>query len=364
MPSPSCLFFVGTYTRNNNSAGIYVYRLDTATGELTFLSDTRDMVSNPSYLAFHPSGNYVYSVAEISEHEGQSGGAVAAFELDAHNGALTLLNQQSAGGPGPCYVSVDKTGRYSLVANYSGGSVAMLPIQEDGSLQPPSSFHQHEGGAMADPRRQQNAHAHCIYPDPTNQYAFVPDLGMDKVVAYKLDLTQGKLVRHEAGDGEVPAGAGPRHFVVHPNQRWAYVINELASTITAYRFDAAAGTLTPIETINALPEDWVGRSYCADVHISPSGKFLYGSNRGHDSIVVCAIDQETGALTAIQHEWTRGEFPRGFDLDPSGTFLFAANQNTDNIATYRIDAETGKLTFTGQMLELPIPVCIKMLPIG
>ncbi|MBC7237411.1 MAG: lactonase family protein, partial [Chloroflexi bacterium] len=317
----TCFFYVGTYTRNNNSAGIYVYRLDMLSGELTLLSDTRGVVSNPSYLAIHPQRNYLYAVSEITDYQGQPAGGVSAFAIDPKTGVLSLINQQSSGGPGPCYVSVDKTGRYALVANYSGGSVAMLPIEQDGSLLPASDFHQHEGAAMVDPRRQEKAHAHCIYPDPTNEYAFVPDLGLDRVVAYRMDLTAGKLVRHEAGDGQVPAGAGPRHFVIHPNGKFAYVINELASSITAYRYHSRQGTLEPIETISALPADWVGRSFCADVHISPSGQFLYGSNRGHDSIVVCLIDQATGKLKPIQHEWTRGEFPRNFALDPTGTFL-------------------------------------------
>lgn len=355
------LVYVGTYTRGE-SEGIYVYRMDPSTGAWV-LASTAGGVSNPSFVALHPQGSYLYSVSEMRESGGRSGGAVSAYAIEPSTGTLTFLNQQSSIGTGPCHVSVDKTGDYVFVANYAGGSVAMLPIREDGRLDPASDFVQHEGSSV-NPQRQTAPHAHSINPDPTNRYVFVPDLGLDKVMCYKIDFENGKLVPNDKPWARVAPGMGPRHMAFHPNGKYAYVINEIGSTITAFAYDGANGTLGEIQMISTLPEDFEGTSYCADVHVSSSGKFLYGSNRGHDSIVIFGIDEETGKLAPVGYESTQGEFPRNFALDPSGNFLFAANQNTDNIVAFRVDQQTGKLTPTGQIMEVPMPVCIKMLSIA
>ena len=241
-----------------------------------------------------------------------------------------------------------------------GGSVAVFPIGKDGRLGEASDFVQHTGSSV-NPRRQSEPHAHSIMIDPENRFAFAPDLGLDKILIYKLNLEDGSLTANAQPWARVHPGAGPRHLDFHPNGKYAYVINELDSTFTAFRYDANTGTLTEIQTISTLPEDFDGTSHCADVHVHPSGKFLYGSNRGHDSIVICAIDEETGMLSYIGCESTQGQAPRNFGLNPEGTFLLAANQSTNTIVTFAVDADTGELTATGNVAEVPNPVCLKML---
>ena len=351
------LVYIGTYTQGE-SEGIYVYRLDTSSGALEYVSVATG-IDNPSFLDLHPHKPYLYAINEISELGGESGGAITAFSINEETGELTLLNQQSTIGTGPCHLSVDATGKFVLVANYGGGSVCMLPIQEDGTLGEATDFIQHEGSSV-DPARQQGPHAHSIMIDPANQYAFTPDLGLDKILIYKIDLTNGKLVPNDPSSAEVAPGGGPRHFDFHPNRKYAYVINEMGNTVTAFTYDETDGSLAEIQTIPTLPDDFDGTSHTADVHVSPSGKFLYGSNRGHDSIVIFAIDSETGTLTYVDHESTQGETPRNFAIDPTGTFLFAENQGTDTIVTFRIDSDTGKLTATGHVTDVPMPVCLKM----
>ncbi len=353
------LVYIGTYTRGE-SEGIYVYRLDLATGALESTGQTAK-AANPSFLAIHPKANFLYAVGELRQVEGRPGGAVSAFAIDPETGGLTLLNQQSSHGAGPCHLTVDATGKCVLVANYGSGSLAALPIEENGRLAAATDVIQHEGSSVH-PRRQQGPHAHSITLDPASRFAFAPDLGIDKVMIYKLDLAQGKLVPNEQPWAAVKPGAGPRHFAFHPTARWAYVINEIDSTITAFAYDATEGTLGEVQTISTLPEDFDGDNTCADVHVAPSGKFLYGSNRGHDSIVIFAIDQTSGKLTCVGHESTRGETPRNFGIDPTGAFLLAANQRSDTVVTFRIDPETGRLTPTGHVADVPTPVCIKMIP--
>ena len=351
--------YVGTYT-HGDSEGIYVYRLDSETGALEYSSKVIG-VENPSFLDIHPSGRYLYSVNEVGEFEGQASGAVTAFYIHQATGEISYLNQRATGGGAPCHVSVDATGKYLLVANYGGGSVAALPIGKDGRLGKASDFVQHSGSSV-NPGRQSAPHAHAIMIAPDNRFAFVPDLGLDKVLIYQLDLEAGKLIPNAQPSAQVHPGAGPRHLDFHPSGKYAYVINELDSTFTAFRYDADTGTLTEIQTLSTLPEDFEGTSHCADVHVHPSGKFVYGSNRGHDSIVICAIDADTGTLNYIDCESTQGKTPRNFGLTPAGTFLLAANQQTDTIVTFAVDADTGELTATGDVVEVPTPVCLKMLP--
>ncbi len=349
--------YVGTYTRGD-SEGIYVYRMEPSTGALTHISTTSGIV-NPSFLAIDPGQHHLYAVSEIADSGGQRSGGVSAFSINPQTGELAYLNQQVTRGAGPCHLSVDQTGQYVLVANYGGGSVAILPIKDDGRLGEATDFIQHEGSSV-NPQRQEGPHAHSIILDPANRYAFAPDLGLDKILIYRLDFAEGKLVPNDEPWVQVHPGAGPRHFAFHPNGKYAYVINELDSTVTAFTYHATDGILREIQTISTLPEGFEGRSHCADIHVHPSGKFVYGSNRGHDSIVIYSVDEETGELTCVGYESTQGENPRNFALDPTGTFLFAANQDTDNIVLFRIDPQTGELTAPGHVTEVPTPVCVKM----
>ena len=312
----------------------------------------------PPFWRSIPEHRYLYSVNAVREVDGKPSGGVSAFRIDPNTGELAFLNQQLSGGPGPCHLSVDHTGQYVLVANYAGGSVAMLPIQADGSLGEATDFVQHTGPSV-NPARQQEPHAHSINIDPGNRYAFAPDLGTDKIVIYELDLTHGKLKPNNPPWALVHAGAGPRHFDFHPNGRWGYAINELDSSMTAFDYDSSTGALTEIGSIDTLPEDFNDTSHCADVHVSPSGKFVYGSNRGHDSIVIFAVNERTGRLTRVGHESTQGETPRNFAIDPTGTLLLAANQASSTVVTFRIDSETGELDPTGHVADVPTPVCLK-----
>jgi len=350
--------YIGTYTRGE-SEGIYLYYMDKSTGALEFVSAARG-IENPAFLAIHPEQRYLYSVNEVGQFAGKPAGAVSAFAIDSETGELTFLNQQSSQGPGPCHLSVDHTGQFALVANYSGGSVAVLPIGSDGKLGEATDFVQHEGSSV-NPRRQEKPHAHSIMVDESNRYAFVPDLGMDKIMIYRLNLADGKLEPNDEPWAKVKAGAGPRHFDFHPNGKYAYVINELDNTLIAFAYDGTNGRLREIQTISTLPENFSGTSYCADVHVSPSGKFVYGSNRGHDSIAIFGIDEDTGKLTLVGYEPTQGKMPRNFGIDPTGAFLLAANQDSDNVVVFRIDRQTGNLKSTGFMVEVPKPVCVKMI---
>jgi 6-phosphogluconolactonase len=351
------LVYVGTYT-GKGSEGIYLYRLDSATGALQALGKPA-RVENPSFLAIDPQGRCVYAVRESSRSPARKEGAVVALSRSRTTGALTVLNEQPSGGQGPCYVTTDRAGRFVLVANYGSGSVAVLPIAADGSLQPATSVVQHEGSSVH-PTRQKGPHAHSIILDAANRYAFAPDLGIDKIMIYRFDDKAGKLLPNDPPFAACEPGSGPRHLAFHPNGKYAYVIEELSCTVTALAYDASAGALKPLQKIRTLPEGFTGTSTCAEVQVHPSGRFLYGSNRGHDSIVIFAIDDKTGELRLLGHEPTQGRNPRNFALDPSGTFLLAANQDSDTIVSFRINPQTGALTPTGQVCRVPTPVCLKM----
>ena len=353
------LVFVGTYTRRG-SEGIYVYRMDGSSGALEFASKATGIV-DPSFLAIDPRQRNLYAVNEIDEFGGKASGAVTAYSIDQRTGDLTMLNQQPTLGTGPCNLVVDATGKFVIVANYQGGSVCVLPIQDDGSLGEATDFVQHEGSSI-DPNRQQEPHAHSVTLDPANRYLIVADLGIDKLMVYRLDLDQGKLLPNDPPSTSVEPGAGPRHFEFHPNGRIAYLINEIGNTVTSYNYDAQRGALTEIATVPTLPADYSETSHTADIHVSPSGEFVYGSNRGHDSIAIFRTDGDTGKLAFVGHQSTQGEVPRNFAIDPTGTFLLAANQNTDTIVTFRIDGRTGELSPTGEVTQVPAPVCIKMIP--
>ena len=350
------LVYVGAYTRQK-SKGIYVSRLDAATGKLK-APELAAETSNPSFLAVHPNRRLLYAVSETYGAGKEKGGAVSAFSIDAPTGKLTFLNQASSRGAGPCYLVVDKTGRNVLVTNYGSGSVAVLPLEEDGRLREASAFIQHQGSSV-NPKRQQGPHAHSVNLSADNRFAVVADLGLDQVLVYRFDAAQGALTAHEPPFAAVKPGSGPRHFAFHPTGKFAYVINELASTVTAFAYDAARGVLQEAQTISTLPADFKGDSTTAEVRAHPSGKFLYGSNRGHDSITVFRIDPRKGTLALVEQVSTQGKAPRNFGIDPTGKWLVAANQNSDNLVVFRIDAQTGRLTPTGQILEVGAPVCVK-----
>jgi len=354
-PRKAPVVFVGTYTEQegSQSRGIYVYRMDPASGELTFESVVKGIV-NPSFLEVYPQQGFLYAVNEVQNFAGQEGGGVSAFSI--HADGLDVLNRQASRGQDPCYISIEQTGQFALVANYTSGSIAMLPIQADGRLGTATSVVQHSG-ASVHPERQTGPHAHCILPDPANRFAIAVDLGLDKLLIYGMDLEGGKLNKQD--EVKVHAGAGPRHLTFHPNGQYAYLLNELNSTLIGYRYHSRTGTFEELQTVPALPQDFKGENLCADIHISPNGGHLYASNRGHDSIACFLIDQDTGQLTYRNHTSTAGGEPRNFAIDPSGNFLLVANQKTNNIITFRIDTESGQLSRTGHGVDVPMPVCVK-----
>lgn len=354
------LVYVGSYT-GARSKGIYAWRFDAATGVATPLGLAAQAV-NPSFLAVHPSNRYLYATSEVGSRGGQPGGGVEAFAIDAASGKLTPLNQVSSRGAGPAFVAVDRTGSDVLVANYSGGSIAVCPIKEDGRLGEATAFVQHEGSSI-NRLRQREPHAHSINVSPDNRFAIAADLGLDKLLIYRFDAAKGTLAPNDPPFAAVKPGSGPRHFTFHPSGRFAYAINELASTVTAFSYDAARGALSELQTVSTLPGGFLGDSTTAEVQVDAAGRFLYGSNRGHDSIAVFGIDAATGTLTPVEYVSTRGRTPRNFRIDPTGAYLFAANQDSGNVAIFRIDARTGRLTATGKALEVGSPVCVKFVPV-
>ena len=353
------LVYVGTYTKRD-SEGIYVYRMDGATGELEYSSKAPG-IEEPSFLATDPENRYLYVVSEVDEFEGQPTGTVSAYSISPETGELTYINRRLTGGTIPCHVQVNRAGSYLVLANYGSGSVTSFPIDDGGGLGEAVSAFQHEGSSV-NPERQDGPHAHSINLDPANQFAFVPDLGTDRVMFYRFDAETGILERNDPPFVEAEPGSGPRHFDFHPNDRHAYVINELASTITAYDYDAERGVLSPIHTVSTLPEGFQGSTTCSDIHVSSDGRFVYGSNRGHDSIARFSVDQESGRLAPTGHTPTQGRTPRNFGIDPSGELLLAANQDSDTIVTFRIDRASGDLIPTGHVAEVPMPVCLKFVP--
>lgn len=351
--------YIGTYTRGE-SQGIYRFDLDLATGKPTEPQLAAEAV-NPSFLAIHPSRKSLYAVGEVGNFEGQeNAGGVTAYQIDQKTGDLTKLNSQVSGGRGPCHVSVDATGKVVLVANYGGGSVASMKINEDGSLEPASSVIEHEGSSVH-PRRQTAPHAHSVNVDPTNRFAVVADLGLDQVLVYRLATATGQLVPHDPPFVRTPEGGGPRHLAFHPNGKYAYVNNELTMSVTGFRYDAELGQFEILSTHDTLPEDADGaNNSTAEVLVHPAGKFLYVSNRGHDSIAMFHIKKD-GTLRPEGHVSTQGETPRNFGIDPTGRFLLAANQNSGTVVVFRIDLHTGALTATGDVVEIPNPVCVRFL---
>ena len=363
-PKGRYLLFVGTYTEKE-SKGIYAYRFDSASSELTPLGLAAE-TTNPSFLAVDPSHRFLYAVNEIQKYKEASSGVVSAFAIDSQKGdrqtgKLQLLNAVASRGADPCYIAFDKTGKYVLVANYTGGSVAVFPVQADGHIGESSAFVQHAGSSV-NRERQEGPHAHWIETTPDNRFAIAVDLGLDELLIYRFDAKNGSLAPNNPPFAKLDPGAGPRHLSFHPNGKFAYVVNELQSSITAFAYHANAGRLQKLQTVSTLPKNFSGSNDTAEIKVHPSGKFLFASNRGYDTIALFSIDSKTGALTLVDQFPTQGKTPRHFEIDPTGKFLFVANQNTNNIVVFRIDSN-GRLTATKQTLQVPSPVCLKFMAV-
>jgi 6-phosphogluconolactonase len=346
------LAYVGTYTTKTNSKGIYAFRFDAATGQLSAIgvaAETRD----PSWVAVHPGGKFLYAANEAGKAS-----TVSAFAVEAKSGKLALLNQIPSLGEDPCYLSFDKTGKYLLVANYSSGTIAVFPILADGRLREHTALVKDQGAPGPNKERQEAPHAHWIETSPDNRFTLVADLGLDEVLVYKFDATSGTLTPNEPAFARLKAGSGPRHAVVYPNGKFVFAVSELSSTATAFAYDAKKGTLKEIGTASTLPPGFSGRNDVAEAAVHPNGKFLYVSNRGNDSIAILSIDPGNRTLTSAGGIPTGGKEPRHFAIDPSGKYLLAENQLSNNIVVFKIDSATGGLSATGQVIEVPSPVDI------
>jgi len=350
------LVYVGTYDRGDES-GIQLLRFSPGQERLEYVGVAGEC-SNPAFVAIHPNGRYLYAV---SERGSPDGGHVFSFALDRGSGLLTLLNDRHSGGQGPCHLTVDSSGGWVLVANYSDGGVATLRILEDGSLGEDGARLKHEGSGV-DPDRQQGPHAHSINQTPDGSRVVVADLGTDKVVLYRFDPVDGSLTPNDPPWGMVDPGSGPRHVAFHPDGDRVYVLNEMFATLSTFSYDPAVGALESLQTISMLPDDFDGARSAAEVVVHPSGRFVYASNRGHDSIAIFGVRPEDGTLIVMGHEPSGGRNPRNFAIDPSGAYLFAANQNTNNVVVFRIE-EDGRLARTAMEAEVPRPVCLRFLAV-
>jgi 6-phosphogluconolactonase len=362
-PKPEKLWvYIGTYT-GKNSKGIYRFEMDLADGKLS----NRELVAettNPTFLDVTPNHRFLCAVSEVAEFKDKKTGAVSSYALDAKTGALTFINQQPTGGAGPCHVILDKEGKHVLAANYGGGSTCVVPIGDDGKLGDATAFVQHKGSSV-NKERQEGPHAHYAGLDAANRFAFVCDLGLDKVLIFKYDAKKGTLTENNPPSVSLKGGAGPRHLAFHPNGKFAYVNNELDMTVTTVSYDAEKGAMKVLQTLSTLPKDAKGEGHStAEVEVHPSGKFAYVSNRGHNSIAIFSIDEKTGELTAAGHQANGIKTPRNFAIDPTGTYMIVANQDSDSLVVFRIDPKTGELTATGSPVEVGAPVCVKMIPQG
>ena len=349
--------YFGTYT-GPKSKGVYVSSYDPKTGKpgpITLAGE----VERPSWVLLHPTKPVLYAVSELG-NDGKTQGTISSFTVDASSGKLTFLNKVSSGGGGACHLAIDKTGRFIAVANYGTGSVAVFQLEAGGEVGARTGFMQHSGSST-DPRRQKGPHAHAVVFSPDNRFLFVPDLGLDQVKIYRFDASNGSIVPAEMPFVAVAPGSGPRHFTFHPSGKFAYVINEMGSRVTAFRYAPATGALTVMQTVSTLPADFKGEDNSAEIEVDKKGRFLYASNRGDDSIAVFAI-AKSGELTKVQNVSTQGKIPRNIRIDPAGKFLLAANQNSDSVVVFKI--EGGKLTPTGQVLEVPSAVCLQFARAG
>jgi 6-phosphogluconolactonase len=366
IPPDATLVYVGTYTgAKTGSEGIYAFRMQRAAGSpqtvtlvpLGLAAET----PNPSFLEIDARRGLLFAVNEIDTFEGKPTGAVSAFTIDRATGKLTLLNQRPSMGRGPCHLVLDKEGRHLLVANYGSGTVAVLPVAQDGRLGEATAVVQHAGSSI-NPQRQKGPHAHCMTLDAANRFAFACDLGLDRVLSYRFDAGKGTLTPNDLPFAEVKPGAGPRHMVFRPDGRFAYVVNEMHSTVDTFRYYPDKGALTYLQNITTLPPLFEGQNSTAEIDVHPSGTHLYVSNRGHNSIAVYSIDDESGILRYVDAAETGGRTPRHFGIDPTGTLLAIGNQGSNTVVVRRIDPATGRLSPTDVIASVPAPVCIKFLP--
>ena len=352
------MVYIGTYAKAGADS-LYGIRVNALTGALSHVFSVKGM-PNASYLALDAQRRYLYAVNETGDFQGAKSGAVSAYAINRKTGDLTFLNQQPSLGGYPCYVSLDKTNKVVLVANYMGGNVATFPVQADGTLGPAADMVQHTGKGVL--KNQAAPHAHGILADPDNRYCLAVDLGIDKILKYQLEAGTGKLTPFEAPAFVTRPGAGPRMLTFHPNNRYAYLICELSATMYALAYQAQEGTFRELQQIATVPGDFTGKNACAHVEVSPDGRFLYGSNRGHNSIVVYAIDAGSGKLTLVQHADSQGDTPKNFVIAPAGNLLLAANQKSNTIVSFHIDKKTGKLSPTGHTIAVPVPIFLRIVP--
>ncbi len=353
------LVYFGTYTSaKTGSKGIYVSKFNATTGDLG-APEVAAETGSPSFLEIHPSKKFLYAVGEVGT-PGAKGGGLTAFSVSLPSGKLTQFNQVSAVGQGPCHVNIDKTGKLAMIANYGSGSCVSYAIKDDGSLSDAISIHQHQGVSI-NPKRQEGPHAHSVNFSPDNKFAFVCDLGIDRVKIYKIDPVTGKSEPH--GEAKVPDGGGPRHLAFHPNGNFVFVNNELAMTETTFAYDAEKGALTALDSVSTIPEADQSKSglSTAETRVHPNGKFVYVSNRGHDTIAVFSCDPATGKLKLLENVNCEGKTPRNFNLDPTGQWLIVAHQDGNSVALFKVDAQSGKLTFTGKKLDVGGPCCVRFL---
>jgi 6-phosphogluconolactonase len=357
--SNNFLVYVGTYA-NRGGKGIYAYRFNSKTGRFTDLGLAAE-TADPSFLTTSRDGKFLYAVNEISSYQGKPGGLVSSFAIQANTGKLKALNTVSSRGPGPAHIIVDRSGKSVLIANYDEGNIAVLPILENGGLGEASAFVQHKGSSV-DPERQKGPHAHCIVMSPDGRFAIVADLGLDELIVYPFNPIK-RTLGSAPHNVKVHPGSGPRHLAFSPNGKFLYLITEMKPSLVAYAYSAAHGGLQELQTVSTLPQGFTGASDGAEVEIDPSGRFLYASNRGADSIAVFAIDSAKGTLTSVGFTLTQGKTPRHFAIDPTGRWLFAENQESDDIVIFKIDEKTGQLTQHGDLLHVPSPVCVKFVPV-
>jgi 6-phosphogluconolactonase len=359
----SSLVYVGTYTAGT-SKGIYNYHFDPKTGQLTPIGVAAEVV-NPSFLTTDPQHRFLYAVTEMGQARGpdanKTNGSISSFSIDRKTGALTFLNKVDSGGGGPCHLVVDKTGKTLFVANYGSGSVASFAIKPDGSIGERTGFDQHTGSSV-DPARQKGPHAHAVVLSPDNRFLFVPDLGTDQIKIYRVDAAKGTFTPNDPPFATVKAGYGPRHFTFGRGAKFAYAVCEMGSSVAVFSYDPAKGSLTPVQTLSTLPSDFKGVDNSAEIEVDRSGRFLYASNRGNDSITVFAIDPVKGTLTNVQVVPTQGNMPRNFAIDPTGKYLIAANQKSNNMVVFDIDPKDGQLKPAGQTLDISSPVDILFVP--
>lgn len=353
----SALLYIGTYSAGGSN-GIYVARMDLKTGALS-PAELAAETMHPTFLAIHPNRKWLYSVNEIGNFRGIKSGSLSAFSVN-DDGKLTPLNQQASMGGGAAFVAVHPAGNFAFAANYGGGTAAMLPIAEDGTLGEATSTVQHYGSGP-NTQRQEKPHPHSINIDPSGKFAIVADLGIDKLMIYRLDLSAGKLISNEPASASVQPGSGPRHIAFDPGGKFAYVVNEMGNTVTAFTWDSDRGIFSDFQTLSTLPAGFNGENTAAEVQMHPSGKFLYASNRGHQSIAIFSVDQATGKLNSLGHQPCGGKHPRNFAIDPTGQFIVCANRETLNLVVFRIDPASGNLKETGVSIDVPSAVCVRFL---